>query len=238
MKQMFIAFVFLWPLSLLAGIGPTSPAPASSHQPTVPAPQSSNSSQLQSKGYLSIDSIPDLKLELQASTNWYLVFMPFVTIAVVLASMAVTLRTIRVNGESTRAAFLDTVSAQREIAERELKSKVLAGNRQAWINDLRSDLAEFIATAYQLRAHFTIMEQKPAGHEFTDMYAKLELKKAKIALMINPIEKDHMEIVSKTEAIRELLGEKEGQAHKLIAELTEISQSVLKREWERVKLLE
>lgn len=117
---------------------------------------------------------------------------------------------------------------------------VLSANRQAWINELRSLVAEFMSLVLFLNA------TRNAAESTSERNAKIErlmLIEAKVGLMINPKEDDHSALV--TEIRRQIeatikpmsdttvstVKQSGGQLHK-------IAQGILKREWERVKKTE
>lgn len=67
------------------------------------------------------------------------------------------------------------------------------------------------------------------------LLGQMSLHHSKAKLLINPKEKDHQAIVDKMEEISRHVLSFKGQPNELTGELTELSQKVLKREWERVK---
>ncbi len=124
------------------------------------------------------------------------------------------------------------------IAKRQIKATVISTNRQAWIIELRDLVSEYLGliTYLSLRPGETFSEGKSLGSSFY-----------KIRLLLNPGEEDHIQLVKlisvnshlagtyapeqdqqkKTEISQTLLDQRE--------EIISLSQSILKREWERVK---
>ena len=116
-------------------------------------------------------------------------------------------------------------------AERASVRQVIAPMRQAWINDLRSRLAELSATTL----HYFL-----AGYEErTDAeYRRVAQVEQEIVLMLNPVEQDHKAL---EQTIRQLVSSLEAgkavdasfiAAHE---RLTELGRTILKSEWNRVK---
>ena len=116
-------------------------------------------------------------------------------------------------------------------AERASVRQVIAPMRQAWINDLRSRLAELSATTL----HYVV-----AGYEErTDAeYRRVAQVEQEMVLMLNPVEQDHKAL---EQTIRQLVSSLEAgkavdapfiAAHE---RLTELGRTILKAEWNRVK---
>lgn len=130
------------------------------------------------------------------------------------------------------------------ISRQQIKATVLSGNRQQWINTLRDCIADF-----QTKAKIAIVEADLANHDQTSAAANMgnhdeamktmRLLANKIALLINPKEQDHSELLSslnelETHCIEGDSGDREKE-RMLQASITTIGQRILKREWERVK---
>jgi len=129
---------------------------------------------------------------------------------------------------------------QIKIANDNIKATVLSRNRQDWINTLRDQISEFISILSSLAVTHT--------HEEFDVvdkqrwYERGICLQSKISLLINPMEEDHNYLVelldkaldSTTQKASEMDHEQIGV---YIGQIVEISQKILKREWERVKSL-
>jgi hypothetical protein len=118
-----------------------------------------------------------------------------------------------------------------ESAERATIRQVLAPMRQAWINELRSRLAEFSAATLN---YFV------SGHEDRNEkeYFRLTQLEEHIVLMLNPAEDAHRQLEATLRLIRGFLGHgKEAEPNFIEAHkrLTELSRTILKTEWDRVK---
>ena len=130
------------------------------------------------------------------------------------------------------------------IARQQFKATVLSANRQQWINTLRDFIADF-----QTKVKIAITESKLAEHvalsfaanptSFDEALKAMRLLINKTALLINPKEKDHAELLALMKKLEDLcingdINDDEGQ-EKLQSAVTSIGQNVLKREWDRVK---
>ena len=197
---------------------------------------------IQEQSSLHIESIPKLNVHVISDVNPFLLLLPFVTIAIVIGSTVITLYSIKTNAAVAKQNFIETIKAQRQISEREIKTKVLADNRQKWINELRTDLSEFCAALHHLTSHVSIVADQPVQTDMAVFTSKVQQKIAKIQLMINPNEPDHSELI---ELLKKAMSASVGEEKDYRAKMKEIlddlvvkSQKVLKREWERVKELE
>ena len=118
--------------------------------------------------------------------------------------------------------------------------------RQAWIDSLREDLAQFGSLI--LVVHDTIQSRLKHGETLpeiqkalvgTDMsdYKLVEAARLRLLFRLNPIE--HIDLIGAINAAYEHTPETEqatpGKGDKLSAEFTRESQRVLKAEWQRVK---
>jgi hypothetical protein len=120
------------------------------------------------------------------------------------------------------------------------KNQVLAPMRQAWINSLRDTTSEFISTITISRWHVAPYEKEPddikAEKQATDM-ARVELAcklKEKVALLINPKEADHQELVRLLESA--YLKYHDGEEINVLANAIRVqAQIILKTEWNVVK---
>jgi hypothetical protein len=124
-------------------------------------------------------------------------------------------------------------------ARRQSRVTVLSANRQAWINTLRDLLAECMAISGFI--HIADWSERKQS-EFDERMERFALVVSKIRLMLNPNEQDH-------QRLNEMLGElmksmrslKEKDTVKgaqLMRDFVPLSQTILKREWERVKRVE
>ena len=116
------------------------------------------------------------------------------------------------------------------IAKQQFKATVLSGNRQQWINTLRDCLAEF-----QSNVSLLGLEEHDSGK----LMRRASLQRFKITLFINPKEDDHKELLSLVGRLMRISftgAQEEGvKPAQLQYALSSVAQSILKREWERVK---
>jgi hypothetical protein len=129
------------------------------------------------------------------------------------------------------------------VVQKQARVSVLSGNRQAWINTLRDQVSEFLAILAVAHAgEWSSRTEK----EYDEELKRLVLVGSKIKLMLNPKEEDHERLSDLlTEAFHTLGGRAnttEGKDAKrgaqLTGEIVPLAQSILKREWVRVKLTE
>jgi hypothetical protein len=122
------------------------------------------------------------------------------------------------------------------ISKRQINSSVLSKNRQEWINTLRDSISEFISA-------ITMIDDKKisTNEQFDSHTTKLErilYINTKINLLINPNEEDHILLAEKLKRLLELYVKPDNNEKiKVIDDTVELSQKILKREWERVKKL-
>lgn len=126
------------------------------------------------------------------------------------------------------------------ITFRASKNQMLGPMRQAWINDLRDTVAEFTAHTCIARWHVLASINDPSDvqraqeiEDRTRFQLAYQLKE-KIALLINPKETDHQELVRLVENAYTAYvnGTDTTIALKAIREHTQV---ILKREWDVVK---
>jgi hypothetical protein len=133
------------------------------------------------------------------------------------------------------------------VARRQFSATVLSANRQKWIETLRDMLAELISllvAALVIKARWKEKWDKGRGALSADpaLLEKLErivLTQTKIRLLINPTEVDHQRLHQAIEtAFKRLQSEEslDSETEADIEVITGLGQSILKREWQRVKL--
>ena len=134
---------------------------------------------------------------------------------------------------------------QLSIANKQIRVATRSTNRQDWINALRDEISEFLGHIANLDFMLELKDNEPydeIDEDIDELGQALYYHYYKVQLLINPEEKDHEELHEKMNAIENVLWEekmgKKKRAERLselMAELTGISQRVLKREWKRVK---
>lgn len=128
------------------------------------------------------------------------------------------------------------------IAKKQITATVVSQNRQAWINTLRDCISEFqsaIPYIGLIDKKEWIKDLKSIQHDKLSSAIRCNNK---IKLLINPKEDDHIELVELLTNVLNILldtKEKEDETYDKIntlqADITVISQTILKREWIRVK---
>ena len=121
-------------------------------------------------------------------------------------------------------------------ARRQSRAAVLSANRQAWINSLRDAVAEFIS----LVAYLSLDQEKSTLMARVERMMFIE---AKVRLMLNPRESDHQQLIAAMHRLRQAAGDtinSTDPAHQAAlatatATIVPTVQTILKREWERVK---
>src|SRR5215470_6451692 len=133
------------------------------------------------------------------------------------------------------------------VARRQFNATVLSGNRQKWIEALRDMLAELIAlliTALVVKSKWKDnwreghgpLDAEPA---LLDKFERIILTQAKIQLLINPGDADHQRLGQAIDdAARRMRSEQspDTETEADIRVILGLGQSILKREWARVKL--
>jgi hypothetical protein len=124
-------------------------------------------------------------------------------------------------------------------ARRQSRVTVLSANRQAWINTLRDLIAECMAISGFI--HIADWSDRKQS-EFDEKMERFALLVAKIRLMLNPNEQDHKrlsEMLGQLMKSMRSLNEKDPvKGAQLMKDFLPLSQTILKREWERVKRVE
>ncbi|MHB8058417.1 MAG: hypothetical protein ACYDHC_11055 [Desulfuromonadaceae bacterium] len=128
---------------------------------------------------------------------------------------------------------------------------VISPMRQVWINNLRDAIADFLATAeksdFQYYKHGeTDLNKRKARQKIWERLSHIE---AKITLMINPDESDHLELLAAITGLMCWSGDNELSYEKMTEQdegelsnfekrrqtIVNISRKILKEEWEVVK---
>lgn len=123
---------------------------------------------------------------------------------------------------------------------RAAKTQMLGPMRQAWINDLRDTMAEFVARiqlGYGVVGDTSTHDDAVRHAARTTRIEHIQVTKNllhKIALLINPLEEDHQELLrlARSAHAKYMSGM---PVETLVEPLLEQTQRVLKREWNVVK---
>ena len=127
-------------------------------------------------------------------------------------------------------------AAQIGISRSQLNVSVLSKNRQDWINTLRDSISEYVSIITNWAINGSIEEKNKNNNIINE---RLLFLKSKIELLINPKEDDHTKLVNLLDQILKniihCVDGHESDIDNLLREITNVSQTILKREWERVK---
>jgi hypothetical protein len=123
------------------------------------------------------------------------------------------------------------------IARQQINASLVSASRQVWIDKLRDSIAEFQALLYNLGFRGGVAYEL-GPEEDKKLQQAIQLR-SRIALLINPAEADHKQLViemGKALSVAYAAGHEAAvEMARIQATITEISQGLLKREWERVK---
>jgi predicted NBD/HSP70 family sugar kinase len=132
------------------------------------------------------------------------------------------------------------------VARRQFAATVLSANRQKWIESLREALAELISllvTALVVKSGWK--EEWDSGRgpvnrnaALLEKVQRMVLTQSRIHLLINPTEGDHQHLCAAVDAALARLRSNaftEAETEKDIGIITQMAQTILKREWQRVK---
>jgi hypothetical protein len=133
------------------------------------------------------------------------------------------------------------------VARRQFNATVISGNRHKWIETLRDELAELIsllATALVVKSKWKDHWEQGRGPLNTEpalleKFERIVLAESKIRLLINPGDEDQQHLGEAIEAATRRLRSEDASDAETEADIQAIvarAQSVLRREWLRVKL--
>ena len=162
---------------------------------------------------------------------WLLPWLPILTLV---AAISGPLVAYLVGARNVRTALSNAQAQMKnslDVARLQVRSSVVSSNRQRWIDALRDELAEFLAERDLLTAKKSDAVQDPVAIRASS--SRLIRLFHQLQLRLNPKEQDHARIL---ELASQLAGRPSGPLEDgMVDELVELSQTVLKREWDRVK---
>ena len=206
---------------------------------------------------VAISEIPKIVVEIPSTTDWFSIGSIALTALIVVGTTVMTIRNLT-----------KTIKLQENLADKNSNTELeksrreqLARNRQAWINNLRDYVADFIAAVcrvddftktsdtklkiFQKQSNDIQIQSMMSMYESTDHWLAQALSlKAKINLHLNPLEQDSIELLALLNSVYQLaesseLENEHGQAlGELISNIESKIQTILKTEWERVKRME
>ena len=125
------------------------------------------------------------------------------------------------------------------IAKRQFKSTVIATSRQAWIDSLRESVSEFQGILVTLNFFIDTMKvfDEEKQKEYKDVIQKTAYLRSKINLYLNVNDEiDHGKLSKLTKDALTCLAKKDlDQLDNTVTEINNITQRILKNEWEVVK---
>ena len=132
------------------------------------------------------------------------------------------------------------------VTKKQLRASVNSKSRQEWINTLRDEITNYLFGFIKLEgmwfdnAQAEIKEHTLPhnSQDLTKALDELQKHKIKISLLINPNEEDHKKLINLLENAYQNIQNKSKSRNEIETEVLQLSQAILKREWERVKLLE
>ena len=134
-----------------------------------------------------------------------------------------------------------------EVAKRQFNATAISSNRYKWIETLRDELAELIsllATALVIKSKWKDQWQHGRGPlnsepPLLEKFERIVLAETKIRLLTSPSDDDQKQLSGLIEAAMRRLRSEEAADAETEADIQAIvvlAQSILKREWLRVKL--
>lgn len=181
----------------------------------------------------------NLNIKVETPFDYKSIMTPLITILVVIGGTIISVVTISKKTKESVHAFDETIKTQLTLSEVHLKAEVLSRNRQKWIDNLRSEISHFLAKLHEYDHHITFGKSLKIS-EMINIISKLREHEAKIKLLINPKEKDHQQLVKLIESSIRLASTEERTVFEdgIDQVIIETSQTILKREWVRVKDLD
>ncbi len=132
------------------------------------------------------------------------------------------------------------------VARRQFNATVLSANRQKWIEscrDLLSELISLLVAGLVVKSNWQDKWNKGRGAlaaepALIEKLQRIVLAQSKMRLLMNPTEPDHRQLWQAIEvAFKRLQSEAalESETETDIETITSLAQTILKREWQRVK---
>ena len=126
------------------------------------------------------------------------------------------------------------------VAKKQIRSSVVSVNRQAWINRLRDEIANFVRDVKHMPSAHSAEAISTA--EAISRHGEIVLREEVVKLLLNPEEEEHKELLRLMAIARKKAQNAINTNRGLATVLDEASdpivaqtQKILKAEWERVK---
>lgn len=132
------------------------------------------------------------------------------------------------------------------VARKQFSASVLSANRQKWVESFRDLLAELVsqivAVVFVKKGHHESwdmdVEAASTNPDVLKRIERLALLFWKIRLLLNPNKQPHQELCAAIEAVLEKLKKHEVNQTEIrasVEQITQLAQTILSQEWERVK---
>ncbi|VAW83134.1 hypothetical protein MNBD_GAMMA12-2634 [hydrothermal vent metagenome] len=133
------------------------------------------------------------------------------------------------------------------ITKKQLRASVNSKSRQEWINLLREEITNYLFGLIKfdsmkfdnqmaLKNKNKTLPHSP--QDLTKLLDDLQKHKIKISLLINPSEADSKKLIAALEDSYLNIAKESLNQKKIESNILQLSQSILKKEWQRVKSLE
>jgi hypothetical protein len=132
------------------------------------------------------------------------------------------------------------------VARTQMRVTVRSANRQRWIDEFRDVIAHFCSElAIAAQGRETIVKDGriviQAESEFLRSFGKLVYTANKIRLMINPLERDHQELLEIIDRMFERFRtappnhDLQSEGQEIVRQIVSMSLAIIRREWLRVQ---
>jgi hypothetical protein len=145
---------------------------------------------------------------------------------------------------TTLAAVIISPLISIYVVKRQFAAQVISANRQKWINELRERIASFVTEISFLETEILPLKSDSPNTTLitkviTERSKRIHLLLSEVELYINPNEVDHaklMDLMHEAATItHNQLATGQKTDRKYGREITNLAQTILKREWVRVK---
>ncbi|RJG10970.1 hypothetical protein D3879_14930 [Pseudomonas cavernicola] len=192
---------------------------------------------------ITINRVPELRALIDTGTDW-----------LTLGGFLLTVVVFALGTWATIYNFKKTILSQEKVS----KANALKVSRQDWINELRDTCSEFISAALTVQRLCNVHELQRALREklaldkseeysriisqwtsdHVGAMADVNRLKAKIQLLSNPNEGNFIALIGHVETALEVCNQDGNSAAAPCKLIVEVTQEILKTEWERVKRME
>jgi hypothetical protein len=201
---------------------------------------------------VTLHRVPEIKAVVDTGTDLVTLFGFVLTAIAVVVGALYNSHTFKASVESQERVAEGSTRSLREQG----RAEAIAISRQQWINSLRDEISHFLSLGYDVRtlAQFIndtswleggAAEQSEKKHElyrlrysdFSEKVARARFHFAKIELFLNPKEPESAELIKiLSEYINAAVAY--SKVNEIGDRAVELTQVILKKEWERVKLME